>query len=57
MYVEIDINTRPVTTPGTAPPMNRSRMDTDATTPRRIMGMLGGMMIPIVEAVALIAAA
>jgi hypothetical protein len=32
-------------------------MDTDATTPRRIIGILGGMMIPIVEAVALTAAA
>ena len=57
MYVVITSIPRPIRMPGTSPPKKRSRMDRLVAAPVRIIGMLGGMMMPIVEAVALTAPA
>lgn len=46
----------PISKPGTTPARNMSPIDTPAMTPYTTIGTLGGMMMPVSPAAAMIAA-
>ena len=49
MKYHASMQTRPVITPGTTPPMNILVTDAPLSTPKMTMGRDGGMMGPVME--------